>query len=59
MNLPEWQVPTLSGRSRALAAVALLAAGLAGWFVADSFDVLIAFSHERLRAAVEDPRWQR
>ncbi len=58
MNLPEWQVPTLSGRGRALAAVALLAAGLAGWFVADSFDVLIAFSHERLRAAVEDPRWQ-
>ena len=58
MNLPRWQVPALSGRSRAFAAVALLAAGLAGWLVADSFDVLIAFSHERLQAAVEDPRWQ-
>lgn len=48
----------MSGRTGALGALALLAAGLAGWFAADCFDVLIAFSHERLRAAVEDPRWQ-
>ena len=48
----------MSGRPGALGALALLAAGLAGWFAADCFDVLIAFSHERLRAAVEDPRWQ-
>ena len=58
MNLPRRRGFALSGRRRALAAVALLAAGLAGWLVADSFDVLIAFSHERLQAAVEDPRWQ-
>ena len=57
MNLRRWG-PALSGRSGALSALSLLAAGLAGWFLADCFDVLIAFSHERLRAAIEDPRWQ-
>ena len=58
MNLPTWWGSALSGRYETRAVLALLAAGLAGWFLADCFDVLIAFSHERLRAAVEDPRWQ-
>ena len=58
MNLPSRWNSALSGRTGGLSALALLAAGLAGWFLADCFDVLIAFSHERLRAAVEDPRWQ-
>ena len=58
MNFPTWWGSALSGRPGARAVLVLLAAGLAGWFLADCFDVLIAFSHERLRAAVEDPRWQ-